>query len=183
MFTSFSSGKTSMSGHSACWASSSTCQKRDRKQLSSCLLDLVVVHIFFKFLEKYRGRKVCKIHLCQLLHTSTCAGSGLVKLAKSSQSSHSSPWVEKEMSTICVFHLNRSIAENASQDGRGKESEDGQDQHKAVCNWDLIQHSNYLKRLVTPSLLCFNLDSVITSVIKIWNSTKKTHVHNTRPRD
>ena len=30
-----------------------------------------------------------------------------------------------------------------------------------------------MKRLVTPSLLCFNLDSVITSVIKICNLTQE----------
>ena len=86
--------------------------------------------------EKIHGES--ETHPCQLLHTSTSAGLVLVlllvKLAKSSQSSHSSPWVEKEISTICVFHLNRSIAKDASQDGRGKESEDGQDQHKAGCN-------------------------------------------------
>ena len=60
VFTSFSetSDKTSMSGHSACLARSSTWQKKEkiqmrsklRKQLSSCLLDLVVVHIFFSLL-------------------------------------------------------------------------------------------------------------------------------------
>ena len=80
----------------------------------------------------------CPQKNCQLLHTSTSAGPGLVllvvKLAKSSMSSHSSPWVEKDIFTICVFHLNRSIAKDASQDGRGKESKDGQDQHKASCN-------------------------------------------------
>ena len=30
-----------------------------------------------------------------------------------------------------------------------------------------------MKRLVTPSLLCFNLDFVITSVIKICNLTQE----------
>ena len=62
MFTSFSEtlGKTSMLEDSTCWARSSTCQKKIKKkqmrsklrqQLSSCLLDLVVVHIFFNLLE------------------------------------------------------------------------------------------------------------------------------------
>ena len=65
MFTSFSEtlGKTSMLEDSTCWARSSTCQKRDkiqmrselRQQLSSCLLDLVVVHIFFSLLKKVHG--------------------------------------------------------------------------------------------------------------------------------
>ena len=137
VFSSFSEtlGKTSTS-----WARSPTCQKKEklqmrselRKQLSSCLLDPVVVHIFFNLLDKYRmiftgsPRKVRETYLCQLLHTSTSAGLVLVlllvKLAKSSQSSHSSPWVEKDLSTIGVFHLNRSIAKDASQDGRGEES-------------------------------------------------------------
>ena len=100
-----------------------------RQQLSSCLLDLVVVHIFFSLLNKYMVNLRPILANCYI-HTSTSAGLVLVlllvKLARSSQSSHSSPWVEKEMSTICVFHLNRPIAKDASQDGCGKESEDAQ---------------------------------------------------------
>ena len=184
-------------GHSACWARSTTCQKKRTyrwgQNWDNMQKNLFIVEAFFSYIQLplgsrrsphlFQPRKLCEIYPCQLLHTSTSAGLVLVvKLANSSQSSHSSPWVEKEISTICVFHLNRTIAKDTCQDGRGKECKDGQDQHKAGCNWDLFPNFKWHDETD------FNFDSILTSVFtsvisRFAIQCKKTHVHNTRPWD